>query len=87
MKKQIKKMNKGILSKKEKREIFWNIVNSILSGILVLFGSFIGNNFNFSKEGILASIIISVMVAITKFKDYWDGEKTEYQKRVFHFLG
>jgi len=79
-----KKTKTQIISDKNKKEIFWNIVNSILAGSLVFFGAFI--NGGFSWEGVLAAAAASLIVAITKFKDYWSKEKNEYCKSLANFV-
>lgn len=70
--------------KNQKKEIIWNIVNSILSGALVLVGAFSGGSID--KTAIIVAVSVSVGVALTKFKEYWDGEKKEYSVYAFRFL-
>lgn len=72
--------------KKENREIMWNLINSLLSGLLVLFGTFVGQNFEFSEKGMFVAAGTAILVALTKFKDYWDGEKGEYSSKCFEIL-
>ena len=68
----------------ERKEIKWNIINSLLSGALVFLGSLA--DLKFEWIGVGAAFIVAVIVAITKFKDYWDGEKKEYSSKLFKFL-
>ena len=68
----------------ERKEIKWNIINSLLSGALVFLGSLADLKFEWIGVGI--AFIVAVIVAITKFKDYWDGEKKEYSSKLFKFL-
>lgn len=70
--------------KKNKNEIIYNLINAGLAAILVLAGSF--SNGNISIEGVCFAILAAVIVLITKFKDYWDGEKGEYCSKVFNFI-
>jgi hypothetical protein len=54
-----------------------------LAGGLVLLGSFTTGEI--TKEGLIFAIIASAIVILSKFKEYWDGEKSEYAK-VFNFI-
>jgi hypothetical protein len=69
-----------------KKEIIWNIVNSLLAGGLVLFGAF--SDGNISPKGFLLAFFAACVVAITQFKDYWSSEKSEYcpKPKVFGFI-
>jgi len=68
----------------ECKEIIWNIVNSLLSGALVLVGAFSSGGID--RNAIIAAFIVAAGVAITRFKEYWDGEKGEYTVQLFKFL-
>jgi hypothetical protein len=70
--------------KKNKNEILYNIINSILAGALVFAGSCASGQI--TKTGLLVAIGASGIVAITKFKEYWDGEKREYTTKIFNFI-
>lgn len=76
-------MKKSVL-KDNKNEIFYHLINSALSGLLVIAGAFTTGNI--SDVSIVAAIATSLIVAVTKFKEYWDGEKTEYSTKLFHFF-
>jgi len=69
---------------KQRNEIMWNIINSVLAGSLVLLGSLTAGSF--TLNGILASILAGSIVAVSKFKNYWDGEKGEYSTKAFTFV-
>ncbi len=73
------------MKQKKKDEIKWNLINSTLAGGLVFFGS-LTNGFSFN--GILIALAASMIVAITKFKDYWTKEEKEYTstKGLFNFI-
>jgi hypothetical protein len=71
-----KKTKKQLISQKNKREIFWNVINSLLAGTLVFLGSVIDSTFTW--DGILAGVIASAVIAITKFSGYWAKEENEY---------
>jgi hypothetical protein len=69
------------------KEIFWNIINSLLAGALVLFGSIADGEI--TLKNIVFAGIGAGIVAITSFKNYWDSEKEEYcseQKKLFSFI-
>lgn len=71
--------------KKNKSEIIWNIVNSGLAGLLVLLGAFISGSI--TMTGILVAITTALIVFVTKFKDYWLGQESEYKSlKIFEFV-
>lgn len=70
----------------DRREIFYNIINSALAGLLVLLGSFTAVE-GITLRGVLFAFIAAAIVMITKFKDYWDGEKSEYTAKLMQFVG
>lgn len=76
---------KKLISQKNRKEIFWNIINSLLAGSLVFLGSLSSGSLNFN--GVFFGIITSVAVALTRFKKYWDGEEKEYCRSLFNFVG
>lgn len=67
------------MNKKEKeaqrKQIFWNIVNSLLAGALVLVGSC---STGISLESLGIASAAALAVAITKFSTFWNEEKEEY---------
>lgn len=79
-----KKECQELLKREEKREIIWNLINSGLAGGLVLLGSF--STGEFSWRGFILAGVASLIVLLTKFKEYWDGEKGEYSYKLFKFL-
>jgi len=79
-----KKTKSQLVSEENKKEIFYNIINSLLSGGLVLLGGIVSGGF--SKEGCLIAVVTSCIVAITKFKKYWDGEESEYSQKLANFF-
>ena len=71
-----------------KEEIIYNIINSLLSGFLVFLGAFTTGEINGEIIGI--ALATSLIVAITKFKDYW-ASKPKFKKNcvschLFHFV-
>ena len=68
----------------ERKEIIWNIINSLLAAGLVFLGAL--SNGELTWGGIAAAIIAGGIVALTKFRDYWGKEEKEYQSKIFRFL-
>ncbi|MFA6190679.1 MAG: hypothetical protein WC711_04205 [Candidatus Staskawiczbacteria bacterium] len=75
---------KKLISQQNRKEIFWNLLNSGLAGALVFLGSLTSGKITW--QGLVFGLIASAIVIITKFKDYWDGEKKEYSTKLFKFL-
>lgn len=69
----------------ERKEIIWNVINSLLSGGLVFFGALL--NGGFSWRGVGLALAASAVVALTKFKDYWSTEENEYTSKAFQIIG
>ena len=70
--------------KQNKWEICYHLINALIAGVLVMLGSFASGNIRW--ESFALALFAALVVAITKFKDYWDGEAGEYTKKVFNFL-
>ena len=77
-------MSKRKKKQSQTKEIIWNIINSFLSGALVLLGAFA--NGGVGKQAIFIAFITAGVVAISQFKDYWASEKKEYQTKIFMFV-
>jgi len=71
--------------KKNKYEIRYHLINSALAGVLVILGSCIDGDI--TKESISIAFIASLVVFLTKFKEYWDGQQGEYSRKIFNFIG
>lgn len=75
-------------TRKEMKEIKWNIVNSALAGALVLLGSMTSGEF--TTRGVCVAFLSAILVAVIKFKSYWEKEEDEYKckpVKVFAFMG
>jgi hypothetical protein len=78
-----------------KDEIYFNIINSLLAGLLVFFGSLVGDQFKPSWQGLGFAFVTAIIVMITKFRDYWATQEKELceDKRAtikmgfFNFIG
>lgn len=73
-----------LISEKNRKEIFYNLINSLLAGSLVFLGSLTSGKLTW--EGISFGLVAAFVVAVTKFKDYWATEKKEYTQKLFKFL-
>lgn len=70
---------------KMNKEITWNIVNSLLAGGLVFLGACTSGGLN--AQSIMAALTAALIVAITKFKNYWELEEAEYKEKIlFNFV-
>ena len=70
--------------KQRKNEITWNIVNSCLAGGLVFVGAAL--NGGITTIGIMSAVVAGLLVALTKFSEYWKGEQSEYCKCLGNFI-
>lgn len=68
---------------KNKNEIIWNLVNAGIAGGLVFIGAFADGSI--TKTGLMVALTASIIVILTKFRDYWTKEEKEYVK-VFNFI-
>jgi len=79
-----KMAKKLLICEENKKEIFYNLINAGLAGLLVFLGSF--TNGGFSWSGVGFAFLAALIVCITKFKEYWDGEAPEYSKKILSFI-
>jgi hypothetical protein len=68
----------------QKKEIMYNIVNSLLAGFLVFLGACTSGGI--TGKGIFTAVITALVVAVTQFKNYWDSEKPEYSAKLFMLI-
>jgi len=59
-----------------KYEICWNLVNCFIASGLVLLGSLA--NGQITIKGMLIATVAGGIVFLTKFQQYWSGEKGQY---------
>lgn len=75
----------SLISEENKKEIFYNLINSAIAFSLVFFGSLTTGQVTITS--LIASIAAAAIVAITKFKKYWENEEKEYcQSKLFSFF-
>lgn len=73
------------MSKKQSKEILWNIINSVLAGLLVLLGAF--STGDITLKSFCFATITACLVAVNQFKDYWETQKNEYSStKMFSFV-
>jgi hypothetical protein len=77
-------MVKALKGISKKKEIIYNLINSGLAGFLVLLGAF--STGNVDMEAFFTAGIAALIVAVSQFKKYWDGEKVHYQNKIFSFV-
>ncbi len=70
--------------KKNKNEILYNIVNSVIAGGLVFAGSVADGSV--TSTGIIAAAGAAGLVALVKFKEYWSTQKSEYTSKILTFI-
>ena len=70
--------------KKNKDEIVWNLINSGMAGLLIFLGAFLNGGVTWT--GIISALIASLIIAVTKFRDYWSKEENEYTSKLFLFV-
>lgn len=85
MNKKNKRGNKNkkqkIMWKSKEEMIKWNIVNSLLAGGFVFFGAIADGSV--TRVELLASLFSSLLVALTKFKDFWSKQKDGFKLNNF----
>lgn len=80
----MKKTKKQIISEENRKEIFYHLINSFLAGGLVFLGSLTAGKI--TLLGVCMAFSASLIVALTKFKSYWEGEEQEYCKSFINFI-
>lgn len=78
------KRKTNLFTRCEKREIIYKAANSLLGGALVFLGAF--SDGLITETEIYASIGAAAVIAVTKFKEYLDGEEHEYINSITNFL-
>jgi hypothetical protein len=77
-----------IITISNKKEIFWNLINSAIAGGLVFLGGLSTGNLN--KTSVIVALVTSGIIAFNKFRDYWVSEKNEYCEKpllcLFKFI-
>lgn len=80
-----KSKRQALIDLNNRKEIFWNMINSLLAGILVFLGS-VSTAEAITSRGVLAALVTALIVAITKFNSFWNEEKKEYSHKAFKFI-
>lgn len=69
---------------KNKHEIKYNLINSLLAGGMVFIGTIADGKVSWVE--LLASFAAAGVVALIKFKEYWAGQKSEYAAGLFTWI-
>lgn len=67
------------------KEIIWNLINSLLAGLISLTSSSLAQG-EISARGLCIAFIVALGVAVVQFKNFWDAEKPEYCSKIFNFI-
>lgn len=73
---------KCFLTKKERKEIFYNVINTLLLTTIAFISGVVAVE-AVTFRVVFVSLLMGFIVGLTKFKEYWDGEKTEYSTKLF----
>lgn len=65
-------------------EIGWNLINAALAGLLVFLGAFASGNI--SLQACATAAVAALIVAVTKFRDYWSTQQSEFRFNLFNFI-
>jgi hypothetical protein len=68
----------------QRKEIIWNLINSGISGTLVLLGALTTGGID--VKSFCVALITALIVAVTQFKDYWKSEEKEYSSKNYGFM-
>jgi len=80
----MKTKKKSLISQSNKKEILWNVVNSLLFGAAFFCGSLLDGEITW--KGIMVAGIAALSMIIIKFQSYWKKEESEYCKCIGNFL-
>jgi hypothetical protein len=58
-------------------EIYYHLVSSAIAASLVLAGAISAGGID--KKALLTAAVSAVVIFLVKMRDYWDGEKEEYE--------
>lgn len=70
--------------KKNRHEIKYHLINSLLAGGMVFVGAIADGKV--SKHEIMASFGAAALIAFIKFKEYWAEQKGEYATNLFTWI-
>lgn len=66
--------------KKNRHEIKYKVINSLLAGALVFLGALTNGELN--RAAFLAAAGASLVIMVTQFKEYWTSQEKEYCEGV-----
>lgn len=68
-----------------KQKTIWNIVNCAMAFLISFLSASVATNFSFSVKDFYIAFCVAALVAIIKFRDYWETEEKSYCK-AFNFI-
>ena len=69
---------------KNKYEIKYHLINSLLAGAMVFVGAIADGKV--SKHELMAALGAAGLIFFVKFKEYWAGQKGEYATKLFTWV-
>lgn len=72
---------KQTIFEKNKDEIKWNLINSLLIGCVSFLSSILSIG-EFSTKALGIGFITFLLITVTKFKDYWTSQEGEYTASI-----
>lgn len=79
-----KRKSSKVIWRNKREMIGYHIINSLLAGALVFLGAFTDGTI--TRQELIISMGVSLMVALTKFKEFWKTQKGVYRPTLFHFI-
>lgn len=70
--------------KKNRYEIYYQVVNSALAGVLVLIGSLA--NGQITSAGVMSAILAFCLIFFTKFSHYWKTQQKEFKYSYLNLI-
>ena len=80
-----KKNKDCVITQENKKEIFYNLINSGIAGGISFFSSIIATG-KLELATFIIAFCVAGSVALIKFQNYWTLEKKEYSNKILNFL-
>lgn len=69
---------------KNKEEIFYILINSLLSAGIAILGALSTGKITF--DSLMTALLVGLGVLLIQFKNYWESEREEYIKKKVHLF-
>jgi hypothetical protein len=67
------------------RKVFWNLINSLIAGSLVIIGSLTDGEV--TSKGLMIAIVAGTAIFLSQFRDFWAKEEQEFTAMpMFKFI-